>query len=248
MKKASLALFTSISIIFSFNAFALETKAPHAILVDYDTDTVIFEKEADVPTVPSSMSKLMTVYVIFDKLKKGELKLNERFLVSENAWRKQGSKMFLHVGSSVTLEDLIKGIIIQSGNDACITAAEGIAGTEEEFVNILNEKAKELGLTNSHFVNSTGWPDDNHKMSMRDLSILSKHLINDFPEYYSYFAEREFVYNNIKQQNRNLSLNRFNGVDGLKTGHTDAGGYGIAMSAQQKNRRLIVVVNGLSSM
>lgn len=228
--------------------FAFETTAPKAILLDYNTDTVLFEKDADTATIPSSMSKLMTVYVVFEKIKKGEIKLTDRYVVSENAWKKQGSKMFLHVGSSVTVEELLRGIIIQSGNDACITIAEGIAGTEQEFAHLMNHKAKELGLANSNFVNTTGWPDDGHVMSMRDLAVLSKRLISDFPDFYDYFSEKEFVYNNIKQQNRNMSLYRFNGADGLKTGHTEAGGYGIALSAVQKNRRLIVVVNGLSSM
>ncbi|MBN8828150.1 MAG: D-alanyl-D-alanine carboxypeptidase [Sphingobacteriia bacterium] len=235
------------SIITLNTALSFETKAPYAILMDYETGSILFDKNANEKIAPSSMSKLMTIYIVFEKLKKGDLQLSDKFTVSANAWSKQGSKMFIQVGSQVSVEDLLKGIIIQSGNDACIALAESIAGSEAEFANLMNIKAKELGLTNSNFVNSTGWPDEGHLMSMFDLAILSKRLITDFPDYYHYFAEKEFTYNNIKQQNRNVLLNRNLGVDGLKTGHTETGGYGIAISSQQKNRRMIAVVNGLNS-
>jgi serine-type D-Ala-D-Ala carboxypeptidase (penicillin-binding protein 5/6) len=230
----------------SFSANAYETKATHAILVDNDTGAVLYEKNPDVLMHPSSMSKLMTVYMVFERLKKGTLKLTDTFTVSENAWRKQGSKMFVHVGDQVSIDDLLKGIIIQSGNDACIVVAEGMAGTEAAFAESLNAKARELGLQHSHFTNATGWPEENHMMTARDLTMLAHHLIKDFPEYYHYFSQMDYVYNGIRQENRNMLLNRNMGVDGLKTGHTEEAGYGITLSGKQKERRLILAINGLS--
>lgn len=224
---------------------AFDTKALNAILVDAKTDAVLFEKNSDQLMHPSSMSKLMTIYMVFDRLKQGKLSLKDTFTVSEKAWRMQGSKMFVHVGSQVSIEELIRGVIIQSGNDACVTLAEGLMGSEEAFAEAMNKKAKELGLKHSHFKNATGWPDPEHLMTSRDLAILAEHLITQFPEYYHYFSEMEFVYNNIRQQNRNMLLGRNLGVDGLKTGHTEEAGYGITISAEQKGRRLILVVNGL---
>lgn len=236
-------------ILFSFlksnMLFAFETKAEFAILVDSDTNEVLFEKNSDMLMPPSSMSKLMTTYMVFEALKSGTLKLDDHFSVSENAWRKAGSKMFLHVNDQVTVENLLKGIIVQSGNDACIVIAEGMSGSEESFATSMNQKARTIGLTNSHFKNSTGWPDSEHLMSSRDLSILARRLIKDFPEYYHYFSEHDFTYNNIKQENRNMLLSRNIGVDGLKTGHTEVAGYGITASAKKNDRRLILVVNGL---
>jgi D-alanyl-D-alanine carboxypeptidase (penicillin-binding protein 5/6) len=242
------AIFTLIICAMLLNdaSAAIQTKAKQAILVDFDTGNIIFEKNALMAMTPSSMSKLMTVYVVFNKLQKKEIALSDEVVVSEKAWRKQGSKMFLQVGTKVSIEDLLKGIIIQSGNDACIAIAEGIAGSEETFVELMNGTAKEIGLNNSNFANTTGWPDPNHYMSAQDIATLSAHIVKKFPEYYHYFAEREFVYNSIKQQNRNMLLDMNIGVDGLKTGHTDEGGYGIAVSAKNKERRLIMVVNGLS--
>jgi D-alanyl-D-alanine carboxypeptidase (penicillin-binding protein 5/6) len=231
---------------FVSTASAVETKAKHAILIDADTEQVLFEKDASIKMTPSSMSKLMTTYMVFDRLKKGTLSLKDQFRVSEKAWRKQGSKMFVHVDDLVGVEDLLRGVIIVSGNDACITLAEGLMGSEEVFADSMNSKAKEIGLTNSSFKNSTGWPEEGHYMSAKDLSILALRLIKDFPEYYSYFAEKEFIYNKIKQQNRNMLLGKFPGTDGLKTGHTDEAGYGITVSAVQNGRRLILVVNGLN--
>jgi D-alanyl-D-alanine carboxypeptidase (penicillin-binding protein 5/6) len=230
----------------NFNAYGYETKAKYAILVDETTGSILYQKDADIPMAPSSMSKLMTTYVVFDNLKRKKLSLADKFTVSENAWRKQGSKMFVHVNDQVSVEDLLLGVIVQSGNDACITLAEGIAGSEETFAEIMNKKAKELGMNNSHFVNSTGWPESNHLMSSRDLAKLAKAIIEDFPEYYHYFSIDSFVYNKIRQENRNMLLKRGIGVDGLKTGHADDAGYGITASAKKGNRRLILVVNGLS--
>lgn len=235
----------------SVNAF--ETKATHALLLDGDTGTILFEKEADIPMPPASMSKLMTVYVVFEALKDGRLSLEDEFVVSENAWRtggaaSGGSTMFLKPGETVKIKDLIRGIIIQSGNDACITVAENLAGSETAFAEILNEKAKELGLTNSSFQNSTGLPNPEHRMSAKDLAILAQHLIQKFPEYYSIFSEKEFTYNGIKQDNRNPLLYRINGADGLKTGHTIESGYGLTGALKTTDgRRLVLVVNGLNT-
>lgn len=228
-------------------ASAFETLAKQAIVVDHETGTVLFAKNADELMHPSSMSKLMTIYVVFDLLKKGKLNMDDAFLVSEKAWRMQGSKMFVHVGDQVKVEDLLHGIITQSGNDACIVMAEGIAGTEEAFAEVMNKKAREIGLTKSIFANSTGWPDPKQLMTARDLATLSRRIFKDFPKYYDLFSKPNFTYSGIKQGNRNLLLYRNIGVDGLKTGHTEDGGYGIAVSGEQKGRRIEVVVNGLSS-
>jgi D-alanyl-D-alanine carboxypeptidase (penicillin-binding protein 5/6) len=236
-----------ILLIFSLPAFAFETDARYALLIDYDTDTILFEKNANIPMYPSSMSKLMTAYVVFDRIKYHKLDMDNKFIISEKAWKKQGSKMFVHVGDRVSVRDLLMGVIVQSGNDACIALAEGIAGSEEEFAKLMNKKSKEIGLTDSHFVNATGWPDEAHVMSSRDLALLAKRLIADYPEYYHLFSVKDFVFNKIKQGNRNILLYRNVGVDGLKTGHTDIAGYGITVSAKRGDRRLILVVNGLES-
>ena len=226
---------------------SLETKARHALMIDMETNTVIFEKAADVPMPPASMSKLMTIYMIFEKLKAGKLNLKDRFIVSEKAWRKGGSKMFVRVNRRVTVENLLRGIIVQSGNDACIVIAEGLAGSEEAFADEMNNKAAEIGLKNSQFKNATGWPAKGHYMSARDLAILSTKLIKEFPDYYPMFAEKNFRYSKIKQGNRNPLLYRRGGADGLKTGHTEASGYGLTASARRQGRRLLLVVNGLNS-
>jgi len=229
------------------NAYAIDTKAKYALLIDEDTGDVLYQKNADLKMAPSSMSKLMTIYVAFSRLKDGSLKMDDKVVVSKKAWSKAGSRMFLSLNQEVSVEDLIKGIIIQSGNDATIALAECIAGSEEAFADRMNVVAKQMGLQNSHFVNATGWPDKAHYMSSRDLATLARRLIQDYPEYYSYFGEKEFVFNGIKQDNRNSLLKMAIGADGLKTGHTDAAGYGITASAKQGNRRVIVVVNGLKS-
>jgi D-alanyl-D-alanine carboxypeptidase (penicillin-binding protein 5/6) len=228
-------------------ANALETTAKQAFLIDANTHFVLLNKDGDLKMHPSSMSKLMTVYILFSRLKEGRIKLTDEFPVSEKAWRTQGSKTFVRVGSSVSVDDLIHGIIVQSGNDACIVVAEALAGSEESFAQEMNRVAKEIGLTASNFANATGLPADNHLMSAHDLAILAERLQLDFPEYYHYFSIREWTYNNIKQQNRDRLLGSNIGVDGLKTGHTDAGGYGITLSAKQNDRRLILVINGLES-
>ena len=228
-----------------------QTTASHALLVDYDTGEALFCKQCDQPMPPSSMSKLMTVELVFQRLKDGRLKPTDTFHVSEAAWR-QGqktneSKMWVAVNSDVSVDDLLKGIIVQSGGDACLVVAEALAGSEPAFAELLNERAKELGLTNSHFVNSSGLPDPDHYMSAEDLAKLAAHVIRTYPEYYHYFALPEFTWSNIRQPNRNTLIGPATGVDGLKTGHTAAAGYGITASAIRDGRRLILVVNGLKS-
>jgi D-alanyl-D-alanine carboxypeptidase (penicillin-binding protein 5/6) len=228
-------------------AMALETTAREAIMVDATTGTVLLDKEADVSMPPASMSKIMTAYLVFERLKDGRLSLDDELLVSEKAWRKGGSKMFVKVGNRVRVEDLIQGVIVQSGNDACIVLAEAISGSEEAFAEEMTRKAAELGMTGSKFTNATGWPDPGHRMTARDLAILAKRIIEDFPEYYHYFSEKEFVWNEIRQPNRNPILFSSVGADGLKTGHTEEAGYGLTASAVKDGRRLILVVSGLES-
>jgi len=245
--------FSLLFLLLTFPAFATETSAMQtaarqAIIVDDTTGTVLFAKNADARMHPSSMTKLMTVYITFKHLKEGSLKLTDMLPVSEKAWRLQGSKSFVEIGGRISVDDLLRGIIIQSGNDACVVIAEGQAGSEEAFVAQMNDMAKELGLKNSHFVNPHGLSDDNHYMTAEDLATLAHHVIHDFPEFYHYFSEKEFVYHGIKQGNRNLLLYKNIGVDGLKTGHTDAGGYGITVSGVDvAGHRTIIVINGLES-
>lgn len=226
---------------------AIETQAAHAYMIDATTGAVLLNKEGEVAMIPSSMSKLMTAYLVFDRLKSGRLHLDDALTVSEKAWRMQGSKTFVKVGDQVRVDDLIHGVIVQSGNDACIVLAEGVSGSEPAFVEEMNAMAAKLGLKQSHFVNATGWPDQGHVMSARDLALLAKHIIQDFPEYYPIYSTKEYRFNNILQMNRNRLLGNDIGVDGLKTGHTDAAGYGITLSAKQGERRLILVINGLPS-
>ncbi len=227
---------------------ALETKAQQAIILDDETGAVLFEKNADAPMAPSSMSKIMTMYMLFERLANGNLALDDTFQVSERAWRKGGSKMFVEVGKRVSVEDLIRGIIVQSGNDACIVVAEGLAGDEKAFSAEMTERARDLGLTASTFKNASGWPEKGHFTTARDLAWLAYHTIHDFPQYYHYYAEKNFTYNGIRQGNRNPLLYKDIGADGLKTGHTEAAGFGLTASAKRGDRRLILVVNGLDSM
>lgn len=234
------------------NALAIDTKARNMILVDYTTGEYLYQKEITAAIPPASMSKLMTVYMIFDKLRDGSLSLDDTFKVSENAWRKGGaasggSTMFLSIGDEVRVEDLIKGIIIQSGNDACIVAAENIAGDEDAFVERMNKKAQEIGLKNSHFANATGLPHPDHKMSVEDLATLAHRIISEFPQFYSVFSQKEFMYNHIRQGNRNPLLYSMPYADGLKTGHTEEAGFCLTASAKKGDRRIIGVMTGLSS-
>ena len=231
-------------------AAAIEVVARQAILMDMATGKVLFEKNADEPTSPASMSKMMTAYMVFERLRDGRLSLDDTFLVSETAWRKGGAKsgsstMFLDPGKRVRVEDLLRGIIVQSGNDASIVIAEGLAGSEQAFAEEMTQRGRQLGLTNSVFKNATGWPDPGHEMSVRDLALLAKRTIEDFPEFYHYYSERNFTYNGIRQINRNPLLYKDMGADGLKTGHTNDSGYGLTGTVKRGDRRLILVVNGL---
>lgn len=226
----------------------VDVLARQALIVDFETGAVLLEKNADERMPPSSMSKLMTMYAVFDRLKQGRLQLDQMLPVSERAWRMAGSKMFVEIGQQVKVEDLIRGVIIQSGNDACIVLAEAISGSEQQFAELLNDYGRRLGLTNSSFRNSTGWPDPEHRMTARDLSILARRLITDFPDYYRFYNERSFRFANISQDNRNPLLARVPGADGLKTGHTEEAGYGLTGSAMRDGRRVVLVINGLPSM
>lgn len=231
-----------------------KTKAKYAYLMDADTGYVMFDKKAEVPMHPASMSKLMTAYMIDEAVKNGDYTLESEFTVSENAWKKGGAKtggstMFLNPHQKVKLGDLLQGIIVQSGNDACIVVAENMSGTEEAFAAKMTQKAKKLGLKNSTFRNATGIPHPEHLMSAKDLALLSQHIINDYPENYKIYSQKEFSYNGIKQGNRNPLLYSLEGADGLKTGHTGQSGYGLTASVKTKDgRRLIMVINGLQSM
>lgn len=224
-----------------------ETLAKQAIVIDVSTGAVLLDKNAGDRMPTASMSKVMTMYMVFEALKQGRVSLTDEFTISEKAWRMEGSKMFIRVDTQVKVEDLVRGVIIQSGNDAAVALAEGIGGSEEAFVDAMNQRAKEIGLTGSHFMNATGWPDPDHYSTPRDLAILAHRIMIDFPEYYHYFAEKEFVYNKIKQPNRDPLLGRVSGADGLKTGHTEEAGYGLIGSAMRNGRRLIMVLNGMSS-
>ena len=228
-------------------ALALETEAREAILVDAQSGRVLFEKNADELMPPSSMTKVMTLYLVFERLADGRLTMEDTLPVSERAWRKGGSKMFVEVGDRVSIENLLRGIIIQSGNDACIVVAEGLSGTEDAFAREMTKRGREIGLTSSTFKNSTGWPDPEHRMTARDLNLLALRTILDFPQYYHYFAETDFTWSDITQSNRNPLLYKNMGADGLKTGHTQEAGYGLTASAIRDGRRLVLVVNGLPS-
>lgn len=237
----------------STQAFAgFETKATHAVLMDAQTGTVLFEKKGEVLMSPASMSKLMTLTMLFEAIKDGRVALTDSFLISENAWRKGGaasgsSTMFAKVHSRIPVESIIRGIIVQSGNDACIAVAEALAGSEKAFAEEMTIRARELGMHKATFANSTGWPDPKQKMTASELAILARHIIVNLPEFYAYFDERSFSWNGIKQSNRNPLLYLNIGVDGLKTGHTVDSGYGLVASGVNKDRRLILVINGTKS-
>jgi D-alanyl-D-alanine carboxypeptidase (penicillin-binding protein 5/6) len=226
----------------------MDTQAKHAFIIEVETGTVLLDKGADERIPPASMSKIMTAYVVFDMLKQGKAKLEDELPVSEQAWRLQGSKMFVPIGGRISIDDLLKGMIIQSGNDACLVLAEGLAGSENAFVDLMNQKAAEIGLKDSHFANVSGLPDPDHWMTARDLATLSIRTINDFPEYYHYYGEVDYEFNNIKQGNRNPLLYKGGGADGLKTGHTEEAGYSLTASVKRDGRRIIVVLNGLPTM
>ena len=245
MKKLIFVFF--LFLVLSKNVFAIETIAKQAILYDMDTKSVLFKKNSDQLVSPSSMSKIMTIYYVFKKISEGELSLQDEFIVSKKAWKKGGSKMFVKVNEKVKVEDLIRGIIVQSGNDACIVLAEGLSGSEKLFSEELTELGKEIGLKNSFFTNSTGWPDPQHLMTVDDLLTLSIRTIKDFPDLFHYYSEKEFTFSGIKQLNRNPLLFTDLNSDGLKTGHTSLGGYGLVATVKKNDRRLILVLNGLNS-
>ena len=244
---AGLLAWLAATAILTTPAAAIETTAREAFIVDAVTGRILLDKNADDSMPPASMSKIMTTYMVFERLKDGRISLDDELPVSEKAWRKGGSKMFVEVGKRVRVEDLLRGVIVQSGNDACIVLAEGLSGTEEAFAAEMTRKGREIGLTGSSFANATGWPDPNQRMTARDLAILARRLITDFPEYYHYYSETEFTYADIRQSNRNPLLYKSLGADGLKTGHTEEAGYGLTASAVQGDRRVVLVLNGLES-
>ena len=232
---------------FSFASY-IDTDAETAVVIDSDTGKVLFEKDKDKKTYPASMTKIMTTLIVFEKLSNGTLALDDKFLVSERAWKeREGSSMFVEVDKEIRVEDLLRGIIVQSGNDACIVIAENIAGTEDAFANMMTDKAIEIGLMNTNFNNSTGMHSPKNYSTVYDLALLSQYLINEFPEYYHLFGETEFEWSGIKQNNRNPLLYKNMGVDGLKTGHLSKSGYGLAASAIENGRRVISVANGFET-
>ena len=254
MYRPALALFflSLAAIPASAQDSGFKTEAPHAVIMDAATGEILFEKDARQPMAPASMTKIMTAHMVFDALKNGTVTPDTEFRVSEEAWRRGGVKsgsstMFLKVKSSVRVEDLLRGIVIQSGNDACIAIAEGLAGSETAFADQMTEKAQDMGLTSATFRNATGWPHPEHRISAVDLAKLSKQTIEQHPEYYSLYAERSFTWNGISQDNRNPLLGKFTGADGIKTGSTKSSGYGLVGSAVRGDERRIIVVNGLSS-
>jgi serine-type D-Ala-D-Ala carboxypeptidase (penicillin-binding protein 5/6) len=226
--------------------------APHVLLVEAETGSVLFEKAADDLVAPASLAKLMTVNVVFDQLQLGNISLEDEYVISVNAWRKggapsHGSTMYAALHSKVKVEDLLKGVMIQSANDGCIALAEGIAGNETEFVRMMNDRAREIGLTKSTFTNVDGLPDPKMRVTPRELAIMARHIVLNYPDYYKWFGEREFTWNKIRQQNRNPLLGAMEGADGMKTGFTNEAGYNLVGSAVQNGVRLIVVLTGLKN-
>lgn len=252
-------VFTLIAVMLSISplsAFAqsngFETSAPHAVIIDYETGEILFEKGARRAIAPASMTKIMTAEMVFSALKSGLLSLDTEFLVSEEAWRRGGAKsgsstMFLDLNSQVSVGDLIKGVIVQSGNDACIVLAEGMAGSEDAFAAQMTARAREMGLSSASFRNATGWPHPEHNISVLDLAKLARFQIKSHPEFYTLYNQRSFTWNGITQGNRNPLLGKFTGADGLKTGHTEVSGYGLVGSAERNGVRRIIVINGLDS-
>jgi len=246
MKKLFLAFLFS-SILFTSKLYAIDTKAEQAIVMDFDTNEILFEKNSNIKTPPASMTKIMTVYAAFDRLKNTDLSIENECVVSAKAYKMGGSRTFLEIDDKVSIDELLKGIIIQSGNDASVALAECLAGTEDDFAKLMNVYAKRIGMSNTNFLNSSGWPEDNHYSTVYDLALLSNSLINEFPDLYLYFSDKEFTYNDIKQPNRNKLLSSVQGADGLKTGFTRASGWGIAATAKREDRRITVVINGTNS-
>ncbi len=245
---AKLFIFTTFLIcVLSKIALGFSTTAKTALVIDNTTGEVLLSKDINRPIPPASMSKLMTLWMVFESLEEGKIELDDTFRVSKKAWKKGGSKMFLREGEYVTIKNLIKGVIIQSGNDACIVLAEGIAGTEANFAELMTIRAKEIGLKSSNFTNSTGWPDPEHKMSSKDIVTLANKIREEYPSYYRIFDDLEFTWDNISQKNRNPLLFMNLGADGLKTGYTEEAGYGLIASVKQSERRVTFVITGLNS-
>ena len=246
MKKLFLTILISF-ILFSSKLYAIDTKAEQAIVMDFDTNEILFEKNSNPKTPPASMTKIMTVYAAFDRLKNTDLSIENECIVSAKAYKMGGSRTFLEIDDKVSIDELLKGIIIQSGNDASVALAECLAGTEDDFAKLMNVYAKKLGMKNTNFLNSSGWPVDNHYSTVYDLALLSNAVIREFPDLYLYFSDKEFTYNDIKQPNRNKLLSSVQGADGLKTGFTRASGWGIAATAKRDSRRITTVINGTNS-
>ena len=249
------ALAAVFGVLFQSNVMAadIDTSAEFAYVTDFASGKVLMDKNPDSPMKPASMAKIMTVYVAFQRIADGSLSLDDAFLISEKAWRKGGSKTFVEVGKQVAVRDLLMGVVVQSGNDAAIAIAEGISGTEDGFAEEMNYVARQLGMNNTVFKNATGWPDPDQVTTARDLNILATALIRDFPsqdfpDLYPMFAEKTFTYNGIKQGNRNPLVYGTQGADGLKTGHTEESGYGLVGSALREGQRVVMVLNGMTSM
>ena len=247
----SFIISTLIILFFSNQSFSnlldITTPAKHVVIYDHEVDEILYEKNGDEIMKPASMAKVMTAYIVFDRIKDRGLKMSDTFLVSDKAWRMGGSRSFLELNTNVSISDLLLGLIVQSGNDAAVVIAEGISGDEEAFAREMNRYAKLLGMKNTYFTNSTGWPHPDLKTTSNDLIILTKNLIKNFPDLYKLFNKKIFKYNNIKQSNRNPLLYSVNGADGLKTGHTNESGYGLIGSVKRNNRRVTIIINGINS-
>ena len=244
-------IISTLIIFFSNQSFSnlldITTPAKHVVIYDHEVDKILYEKNGDEIMKPASMAKVMTAYIVFDRIKDRGLKMSDTFLVSDKAWRMGGSRSFLELNTNVSISDLLLGLIVQSGNDAAVVIAEGISGDEEAFAREMNRYAKLLGMKNTYFTNSTGWPHPDLKTTSNDLIILTKNLIKNFPDLYKLFNKKIFKYNNIKQSNRNPLLYSVNGADGLKTGHTNESGYGLIGSVKRNNRRVTIIINGINS-
>ena len=247
LKKPANLLLLIVFLLLTRQSFAIESIAKTALVIDLSTNEILLEKNSTEKTYPSSMTKMMTALVAFEKIKDGSLSLDQEFLISKKAWKMGGSKMFIEVDKRVSVYDLLLGVVVQSGNDASIAIAEGISGSEEIFAIEMNNLGKKIGLTGSNFTNSSGWPDDNHYTTAEDLAKVAQYTIENHYELYQMYKISDFTYNGIKQDNRNPLLYIFEGADGFKTGYTEAAGYGLVGSAERGNRRLIVVLNGLES-
>ena len=247
LKKPANLLLLIVFLLLTRQSFAIESIAKTALVIDLSTNEILLEKNSTEKTYPSSMTKMMTALVAFEKIKDGSLSLDQEFLISKKAWKMGGSKMFIEVDKRVSVYDLLLGVVVQSGNDASIAIAEGISGSEDIFAVEMNNLGKKIGLTGSNFTNSSGWPDDNHYTTAEDLAKVAQYTIENHYELYQMYKISDFTYNGIKQDNRNPLLYTFEGADGFKTGYTEAAGYGLVGSAERGDRRLIVVLNGLES-